>query len=107
MLEGTRNTVAGQRYEVVREGRPEAVARFRRLRDAEHKACVRARFDRAGHRWLVIRLKRNERIDVVRRVEGGPAGGGGTDGGSAGDRFPRRPLRPLGTGSIELPLPGE
>jgi hypothetical protein len=105
MLERTRNTVARQRYEVIREGRPEAAARFRRRRDAEHEACVRARFDRAGRHWLVIRMKRDERVEVVRRVRSGPAGGGNTCDGGAGDRFPRRPLRPLGAGSVELPLP--
>jgi hypothetical protein len=101
MLERTRNTVAGQRYEVIREGRPEPVARFRRLRDADHEACIRARFDPAGHRWVVVRTRRNQPVEIVRRYFGGPAGGE-----SAGDRFPRRPLRPRGAGSISLPLPG-
>ena len=105
MLERTRSTVARQRYEVVREGCPEAVARFRRLRDAEHEACVRAWFGHAGQRWLVIRMKRDDRMEIVRRVDGGPAGPGSAGGGGAGDRFPRTPLRPLGAGSIALPLP--
>jgi hypothetical protein len=39
MLERTRNTVARRGYEVVREGRPEALARFRRLDDADRAAC--------------------------------------------------------------------
>jgi hypothetical protein len=50
-------------------------------------------------------MKRDERIEVVRRVDGGPAGPGSAGGGGAGDRFPRAPLRPLGAGSIALPLP--
>jgi len=60
---------------------------------------VRAHFDRTGRDWLVIRMRR-QRGEVIRRIGSGPA-----DGGTAGDRFPRRPLRPLGSGAVTLPLP--
>jgi hypothetical protein len=100
MLERTRNTVGRRHYEVLRGDCVKPVGQFRRLRDASHEACVRARFDRAGAEWLVIQVRRGRPVQIMRRVQGGPG-----DGESTGDRFPRRPLRPLGAGSVALPLP--
>jgi len=101
MFERTRNTVARRGYEVVREGRPEAPARFRRLDDADRAACRWAWSSTRDGVWLVVRTRRGERTDVVRRIDGGPPP---PDDG-AGDRFPRRPRRPLGSGSVALPRP--
>jgi|tagenome__1003787_1003787.scaffolds.fasta_scaffold20949950_2 hypothetical protein len=104
MLERTRNAVTGRAYEIVREGHPEAVGRFRRLHEADREARVRARVARRGEMWLVVQTRRGVRIDVVRRIAGGHPPEGGDE---AGDRFPRRPLRPRGAGAVALPLPDD
>jgi hypothetical protein len=102
VLERTRNAVTRRSYLVLAEGTAEPHARYRRLRDAEREACVRAQRSRSGRPWLVVPLIRGERRDAIRRFYGADAGGGDE---SAGVREPRRPRGPLGAGSVALPLP--
>jgi hypothetical protein len=84
------------------EGSSDPHARYRRLRDAEREACLRAERSRGGRPWVVVPLVRGERRDVIRRFYGADPGRG--DEGS-GTREPRRPGGPLGAGSAALPLP--